>query len=160
MGFPERVTLWCTWALEQKRVMLLASPFPLTSVPALRSHLCVALSSDTVKSKIMIPFWLVIFKRLAGRLLWPGLAGENGYMHFSAPSFGWDFRPPLRNVSDACVFSCQVAVMFLPLLLYRNIESKKVITSFKKFSVNKKSLLIASAKQSFISGHKKETYQS
>ena len=47
----------------------------------------------------MIPFWLAVFKRPAGRLLWPGLAayygpdwpgimallaGENGYMHFFA----------------------------------------------------------------------------
>ena len=26
----------------------------------------------------MIPFWLVVFKRPAGRLLWPGLAGNYG----------------------------------------------------------------------------------
>ena len=48
----------------------------------------------------MIPFWLAVFKRPAGRLLWPGLAayygpdwpgimallaGENGYMHQRSP---------------------------------------------------------------------------
>jgi hypothetical protein len=57
------------WALEGKRVMLSASPFPLTSVPALRSHLCVALSSDTVKSKKMIPSQVDYFKRPAVRQL-------------------------------------------------------------------------------------------
>ena len=58
--------------------MRMASPLPLTPVPALRSLPSVALSSDTVKSNCMIPFWLVVFKRPAGRLLWPGLAGNYG----------------------------------------------------------------------------------
>ena len=60
------------------RVMHMASPLPLTPVPALRSLPSVALSSDTVKSSCMILFWLAVFKRPAGRLLWPGLAGNYG----------------------------------------------------------------------------------
>lgn len=56
----------------------MAPLFPLTSMPALRSHLCVALSSDTVKSILMIPFRTTIIKRPAGRQLWPELAGNYG----------------------------------------------------------------------------------
>ena len=37
--------------VNAKKSDALASPFPLTPVPALRSHLCVALSSDTVKKQ-------------------------------------------------------------------------------------------------------------
>ena len=62
--------------VRTKKSDALASPFPLTSVPALRSHLCVALSSDTVKSETMIPSRAEYFKQPAGRLLWPGLAGN------------------------------------------------------------------------------------
>ena len=56
---------------KSKKRMHLASPFPLTPVPALRSLLSVVLSSDTVKSMFMIPLRNVNFKPPAGRQLWP-----------------------------------------------------------------------------------------
>ena len=90
MGFPERVMQRCAWALDRKRVMLLASPFPLTSVPALRSHLCVALSSDTVKSILMIPRIPLNFKLLLSGNYGPDcpgittlLAAECGHLHLA-----------------------------------------------------------------------------
>lgn len=119
-GFRKRVMLG-TMARYRKRVMHMASPLPLTSVPALGSLPSVALSSDTVKSKEMLPWPVASFKRFTGRLLWPCLAGDYdpvgrgkrlyawlkyfGQYWLILPVCGW-LKSPDAN-SDECPNSAQ-----------------------------------------------------
>jgi len=53
----------------------------------------------------MIPFWLAVFKRPAGRLLWPGLAGNygpagRGKRLYASEKYDLFERKESRNVND------------------------------------------------------------